>query len=466
MNIHFKVVVNKDGTEIYEGIQDNYKEGIGRIERWDGRIEIGEFKNNMKNGYFTEYSVMGPKDFDGYYINDKKHGLGTQYINGKKSYEGNFVNGLRQGKAKEYDFNTGVVNFNGQYNNGKRYDGIGKSSDFEHVDIEYSELMAEEKNEIFEDIRFEIEQEKELIEFLGDKVFSEGFIEEVIDKYLNDEELEEIFKNILSYVFQDDKKIMVERYVYNIEPYEYRRGLIMRNSRFDNYMDFLYYEDITEESISKVKDIYFRKDDIVKLLDKYIDLYGSKLFLNIDEFINLEYNVMLLVDKVGGYSLSEDYLKYIKDNNIYNIHLNVQSNLSDKLYMLIEIVNNKYKFQSKEESILVTWLLYYYKMVEYFSHEWEKEFEKYFENIVDKELDECIKMYLSLSGIDADDKWTKFKFNCFLMNHRKFINYEDGWLKEVYKGSGLSIEKINFSIISCYRILETRLFEKILMDNI
>ena len=60
------------------------------------------------------------KIFEGEYLNGKKHGKGKEYYdNGKFKFEGEYINGERNGKGKEYDWN-GKLEFEGEYSNGER----------------------------------------------------------------------------------------------------------------------------------------------------------------------------------------------------------------------------------------------------------------------------------------------------------------------------------------------------------
>ena len=66
---------------------------------------------------------------DGEYLNGKINGEAKIYSTGQSFliFEGNFINGLENGRGKEYD---GVrINFDGDYLNGKRWNGKGKEFD-------------------------------------------------------------------------------------------------------------------------------------------------------------------------------------------------------------------------------------------------------------------------------------------------------------------------------------------------
>ena len=132
-----------------------------------------EYLNGERNGKGKEYDFNGVLDFEGEYLNDKRNGKGKEYwgdgklmfegeylsnfkikgkyyINGKLEFEGEFrynnkwngkgydengnviyelING--NGKVKEYDDN-GILEFEGEYLNGKR-NGKGKKYLGNHI---------------------------------------------------------------------------------------------------------------------------------------------------------------------------------------------------------------------------------------------------------------------------------------------------------------------------------------------
>ena len=73
-----------------------------------------------KNDYYGEL------EFEGEYINGEKIGKGKEYdCNGRLRFEGEYVNGVRNGKGKEYDCN-GKLRFEGEYLDGLKWNGIEK----------------------------------------------------------------------------------------------------------------------------------------------------------------------------------------------------------------------------------------------------------------------------------------------------------------------------------------------------
>ena len=85
-------------------------------KRISGKYKIGE-----KNGIGKECNLYTNKViFEGEYLNGKKHGKGKEYYEScVLNYEGEYLNGERNGKGKEYNFNGKLV-YEGEYLNGKR----------------------------------------------------------------------------------------------------------------------------------------------------------------------------------------------------------------------------------------------------------------------------------------------------------------------------------------------------------
>ena len=155
--------INGEGKEfilntkilIFEGEYKNGKKnGIGK-EYDNGNIVFeGEYKNGKKNGkgieyhyyygqleynskpYFRSeddfcdrYNTIGffkvelKKAFEGEYKDGKRNGKGKEYWNNKLKFEGEYLDGKRwDGKIEEYNYNN-ALKFRGQYINGKK---IGK----------------------------------------------------------------------------------------------------------------------------------------------------------------------------------------------------------------------------------------------------------------------------------------------------------------------------------------------------
>ena len=107
---------------IFEGEYLNGKRhGYGK-EFESGRLIFeGEYKNDKQwNGKIIEYYLSNIIIFGERNIN--KRGRFQYYF--KKRFEGEFKNGIINGKGKEYYVND-KIKFEGEYHNGKRWNGIG-----------------------------------------------------------------------------------------------------------------------------------------------------------------------------------------------------------------------------------------------------------------------------------------------------------------------------------------------------
>ena len=63
--------------------------------------------------------------YEGEYRYGKKHGKGNETANGPLIYEGEYSNGVLNGKGKEYEYFSCKLIFDGEFRNGKRWNGSG-----------------------------------------------------------------------------------------------------------------------------------------------------------------------------------------------------------------------------------------------------------------------------------------------------------------------------------------------------
>ena len=133
--IYIKGILGFEGEYLY------YKKLDGKGYDKNGNV-IYELKNG--NGKVIEYND-DKIEFEGEYLNGLKHGKGKQYYNnGNLSFEGEYLNGLKwngiiyepnnkntyelkdgKGYIKEFNGGTGMLSYEGEYMNGKR-NGKGK----------------------------------------------------------------------------------------------------------------------------------------------------------------------------------------------------------------------------------------------------------------------------------------------------------------------------------------------------
>ena len=120
INILNYKILSGNYTTIYE---NNNKRAKIYDEYKDKLIFEGEFSNGKKNGKGKEYDNYERLIFEGEYINGEKNGKGKEYYdNDKIKFEGVYKYGKRNGKGKEY-YKDGEVKFEGEYKNGIMYEG-------------------------------------------------------------------------------------------------------------------------------------------------------------------------------------------------------------------------------------------------------------------------------------------------------------------------------------------------------
>ena len=93
---------DRNGNMIYQLIN-----GIGNIKEYDydGILKYeGKYLNGVKNGKGKEYDYFGVKlKYEGEYLNGQRNGKGKEYnFKGKLEFEGEYLNGVKNGKGKEY----------------------------------------------------------------------------------------------------------------------------------------------------------------------------------------------------------------------------------------------------------------------------------------------------------------------------------------------------------------------------
>ena len=81
----------------------------------------GKYKIKQENGIVEEYTLNSKVlVFKGYYLNERRHGLGKEYhYNGKIEFEGEFLDGQKNGLGKLF-YNSGELKFKGNYINGEK----------------------------------------------------------------------------------------------------------------------------------------------------------------------------------------------------------------------------------------------------------------------------------------------------------------------------------------------------------
>ena len=94
----------------------NNKKRNGKVYNNKNNI-IYELKNGK--GFLKEYNDDIELEFEGEYLNGERNGKGKVYLKGELIFEGEYLNGVRwNGKGKEYDY--GELIFEGEYLNGEK----------------------------------------------------------------------------------------------------------------------------------------------------------------------------------------------------------------------------------------------------------------------------------------------------------------------------------------------------------
>ena len=113
--LNYKLRFIKEDEYIIEDIKGTIKEYLDC-----SLIFEGQYMNGKRNGKGKEYDIHNKLKFEGEYINGKRNGKGKEFgYFGNLEYEGEYLNGERTGKGKEYGYN-GNLEFEGEYLNGEK----------------------------------------------------------------------------------------------------------------------------------------------------------------------------------------------------------------------------------------------------------------------------------------------------------------------------------------------------------
>ena len=107
---------------MFEGEYKNGMKWIGILNDDHGHLL---YEINNGKGYYREFNQLNRLIFQGEHLNGERNGKGKEYNdNGFMIFEGEYLNGKRNGKGKEYNKNDKII-FEGEYLNGKKWNGIG-----------------------------------------------------------------------------------------------------------------------------------------------------------------------------------------------------------------------------------------------------------------------------------------------------------------------------------------------------
>ena len=126
------------GNIIFEGKYLNEKKWNGKGYYYKGNIK---FEQEYNRGEKSEKIIMiefFKKNiiFEGESLNGQRNGKGKEYFQNELIFEGEYLKGKRDGKGKEYNFDGGK--FEGIFKKGKKWDGTGynKNNEIEYEIIE------------------------------------------------------------------------------------------------------------------------------------------------------------------------------------------------------------------------------------------------------------------------------------------------------------------------------------------
>ena len=115
------IVKEKDGFSKVYFYNPDYEDKYD-----DTLIFEGKYLNGLKNGKCKEYDPQdGYIKFEGEYLKGIKNGKCKEYKYGYLTFEGEYLNGKRNGKGKEYYDDEKKLKFDGEYLNGEK-NGKGK----------------------------------------------------------------------------------------------------------------------------------------------------------------------------------------------------------------------------------------------------------------------------------------------------------------------------------------------------
>ena len=102
-----------------KNLQSKIDINLNNYKFFTSKYIVYETKQKGKEYYGNEDTLY----YEGEYLNGERNGKGKEYFNKSNLvYEGEFSKGKRNGKGKEYDKEGNLV-FEGEYLNGKRWNG-------------------------------------------------------------------------------------------------------------------------------------------------------------------------------------------------------------------------------------------------------------------------------------------------------------------------------------------------------
>ena len=275
------------------------------IELINYQLFSGRYKKYKKNGIVLEYDNDDNLIFEGEYSNGQRNGKGKEYRAPFKKllFEGEYKNGMRNGKGKEY-YSEDKIKFEGEYLNNKRWNGI----------------IYDLKNK---DITYKLESGKGFIKIYN----SRGFYYLIYEgEYLNG------MKNGKGKIFLDET-LKFEG--------EFKNDKKWNGIGYDGKNQILYELKEGKGEIKKICDIYELYEEIELYIDKYNlqleggynfgELNGKMKVYNKHGFLKLEGE--FLNGKLNGPVKEYNFLKKLRFEGecLYNYKLRGKEYINGKL---------------------------------------------------------------------------------------------------------------------------------------
>ena len=124
----------RDGSQFEGFYYDDHKNSHGTLKYSNGDEYVGDFKNDLPNGkgvinFNVESNNHNYKYFEGIVLDGKFNGFGLLVYKNENQYQGEFLNGLKNGRGKYIDIEQKKC-FTGAWKNNVR-DGVGKIENLE-----------------------------------------------------------------------------------------------------------------------------------------------------------------------------------------------------------------------------------------------------------------------------------------------------------------------------------------------
>ena len=178
-----EIDINGMGKENYNNGKIKFEGEYFNGKRWKGKIYnyngSEEFEIKYGIGYGKEYNCEGILMFEGNILNGERNGKGKEFNNeGKLIFEGYYLNGKRNGKGKEYYDNELI--FEGEYIDGNKIKGKQYLTQEDLFVTKYcivnkrTKKLKSRLKQTIETYIIQKEKEKEIKKIYDENLFFEG----------------------------------------------------------------------------------------------------------------------------------------------------------------------------------------------------------------------------------------------------------------------------------------------------